>query len=56
MDRDVQEVDTGAAGGVEAVGSEEPQATAAIEPETPLMLTDAMCGLACQVKRETRPV
>jgi hypothetical protein len=24
------------------------------EPEAPVMLTDAMCGLACQVKAETR--
>lgn len=29
----------------------EPQADG---PETPVMLTDAMCGLACQVKPETR--
>ncbi len=48
MEMDVQDPGEGALP-VEPV---EMPITRAVEPEAPLMLTDAMCGLACQVRGE----
>ena len=54
MDTDIQELDGGVPNGAEAALSIEGQAITAIEPETPLMLTDTVCGLACQLRGDGR--
>ncbi len=55
MDRDFQELDGEMPDRPEAAGSLQAPPAMATEPETPLMLTDSVCGLACRLGGGVRP-